>query len=308
MPDVQIALGLAALGRPAYINVGHGEDIVDSSVEGMELAAHAVLDAAYEGGVRWFDAARSYGRAEAFLASWLARRGLKPGDVIVSSKWGYRYTAGWRIDVAEQEVKDLSVDHFRTQWRETRELLGDYLGLYQIHSATLDSGVLDDPAVRHELDALRARGIRVGLTVTGVEQAATIDRALATGGFDAVQATWNLYERAAEASLARAHEAGVQVLVKEALANGRLTARGGDETLAATARERGASEDAVALAAALARPWADVVLSGAATVAQLQSNLSALELAWDDELEQRLSGLVREPAAYWAERAQLPWT
>lgn len=308
MPDVQIALGLAALGRPAYINVGHGEDIVDSSVEGMELAAHAVLDAAYEGGVRWFDAARSYGRAEAFLASWLARRGLQPGDVTVSSKWGYRYTAGWRIDVAEQEVKDLSVDHFRTQWRETRELLGDYLGLYQIHSATLDSGVLDDPAVRHELDALRARGIRVGLTVTGVDQAATIDRALATGGFDAVQATWNLYERAAEASLARAHEAGVQVLVKEALANGRLTARGGDETLAATARERGGSEDAVALAAALARPWADVVLSGAATVAQLQSNLSALELAWDDELEQRLSGLVREPAAYWAERAQLPWT
>jgi len=308
MPDVQIALGLAAVGRPAYINVGHGEDIVDSSVEGMELAAHAVLDAAYEGGVRWFDAARSYGRAEAFLASWLARRGLQPGSVTVSSKWGYRYTGGWRIDVAEHEVKDLSVEHFRTQWRETRELLGDYLGLYQIHSATLDSGVLDDPAVRHELDALRARGIRVGLTVTGVEQAATIDRALATGGFDAVQATWNLYERAAEASLARAHEAGVQVLVKEALANGRLTARGGDETLAATARERGASEDAVALAAALARPWADVVLSGAATVAQLQSNLSALELAWDDELEQRLSGLVREPAAYWAERAQLPWT
>ena len=308
MPDVQIALGLAALGRPAYINVGHGEDIVDSSVEGMELAAHAVLDAAYEGGVRWFDAARSYGRAEAFLASWLARRGLQPGDVTVSSKWGYRYTAGWRIDVAEHEVKDLSVEHFRTQWHETRELLSDYVGLYQIHSATLDSGVLDDPAVRHELDALRARGIRVGLTVTGVEQAATIDRALATGGFDAVQATWNLYERAAEASLARAHEAGVRVLVKEALANGRLTERGGDETLAAIARERGASEDAVALAAALARPWADVVLSGAATVAQLDSNLSALNLAWDDKLEQRLSGLVKEPAAYWAERAGLPWT
>jgi aryl-alcohol dehydrogenase-like predicted oxidoreductase len=308
MPDAQIALGLAALGRPAYINVAHGEDVADSSVEGMECTAHAVLDAAYEAGVRWFDAARSYGRAEAFLASWLARRGLQPGSVTVSSKWGYRYTARWRIDVAEQEVKDLSVEHFRTQWRETRQLLGDYVGLYQIHSATLDSGVLDDPAVRHEVDALRARGIRVGLTVTGVEQAPTIDRALATGGFDAVQATWNLYERAGEASLARAHEAGVRVLVKEALANGRLTVRGGDETLAATARERGASEDAVALAAALARPWADVVLSGAATVAQLESNLSALDLAWDDKLEQRLSGLVKEPAAYWAERAGLPWT
>jgi aryl-alcohol dehydrogenase-like predicted oxidoreductase len=308
MPDAQIGLGLAALGRPAYINVGHGEDVANSSIEGMERTAHAVFDAAYEGGVRWFDAARSYGRAEAFLASWLARRGLQPGDVTVSSKWGYRYTAGWRVDVAEHEVKDLSVEHFRTQWRETRELLGDYVGLYQIHSATLDSGVLDDPAMRQELDALRARGIRVGLTVTGVDQAATIERALTTGGFDAVQATWNLYERAAEASLARAHEAGLRVLVKEALANGRLTARGGHETLAATARERGVREDAVALAAALARPWADVVLSGAATVAQLESNLSALDVTWDDELERRLAALVRDSAAYWAERAELPWT
>jgi aryl-alcohol dehydrogenase-like predicted oxidoreductase len=308
MPDAQIGLGLAAVGRPAYINIRHGEDVANSSIERMERTAHAVLDAAYEGGVRWFDAARSYGRAEAFLASWLAQRGLQPGEVTVSSKWGYRYTAGWRVDVAEHEVKDLSVEHFRTQWRETRELLGEHVTLYQIHSATLDSGVLDDPAVRQELDALRASGIRVGLTATGVEQAATIDRALATGGFDAVQATWNLYERTAEASLARAHEAGLRVLVKEALANGRLTARGGDETLAATARERGASEDAIALAAALARPWADVVLSGAATVAQLESNLAALDLAWDEKLEQRLAGLVEEPAAYWAARAELPWT
>ena len=308
MPGAQIGLGLAALGRPAYINLGHGRDVADPSVERMERTAHEVLDAAHEGGVRWFDAARSYGRAEDFLASWLASRGLRPGDVAVSSKWGYRYTAGWRVDAAEHEVKDLSAEHFRTQWRETRERLGDYVGLYQIHSATLDSGVLDDPAVRRELDALRDGGIRVGLTVTGADQAATIERALATGGFDAVQATWNLHERSAESSLARAHEGGLRVLVKEALANGRLTARGADETLAAIARERDTSEDAVALAAALARPWADVVLSGAATVGQLESNLAAPDLAWDDGLEQRLAGLAEEPAAYWATRAELPWT
>ncbi len=308
MPDAQIGLGLAALGRPAYINLGHGGDVANPSVERMERTAHEVLDTAYEGGVRGFDAARSYGRAEDFLASWLASRELRPGDVTVSSKWGYRYTAGWRVDAAEHEVKDLSAEHFRRQWRETRERLGDYVGLYQIHSATLDSGVLDDPSVRRELDALRAGGIRVGLTVTGADQAATIERALATGGFDAVQATWNLHERSAEHSLARAHEGGLRVLVKEALANGRLTARGADETLAAVARERDTSEDAVALAAALARPWAGVVLSGAATVAQLESNLTALDLAWDDGLEQRLARLAEEPAAYWATRAELPWT
>ena len=294
MPQAQIGLGLAALGRPAYINVGHGEDVADSSVEGMERQAHTVLDAAYEHGVRWFDAARSYGRAEAFLASWLAGRGLRPGEITVSSKWGYRYTAGWRVDADEHEVKDLSAEHLRAQWRETRELLGEHLGVYQIHSATLDSGVLDDPEVRRELDALRAGGIRVGLTVTGADQAATIERALETGGFHTVQATWNLHERSAEAALERAHEAGLVVLVKEALANGRLAARG-------------AGQDAVALAAALARPWADVVLSGAATVAQLESNLAARELAWNDALEERLGGLVEEPAAYWATRAELPW-
>jgi aryl-alcohol dehydrogenase-like predicted oxidoreductase len=294
MPQAQIGLGLAALGRPAYINVGHGEDVADSSVEGMERQAHEVLDAAYDHGVRWFDAARSYGRAEAFLASWLDARGLRPGDVTVSSKWGYRYTAGWRVDAGEHEVKDLSAEHLRAQWRETRELLGEHLSVYQIHSATLDSGVLDDPEVRRELDARRAGGIRVGLTVTGADQAATIEQALETGGFDTLQATWNLHERSAEAALERAHEAGLVVLVKEALANGRLAARG-------------AGQDAVALAAALARPWADVVLSGAATVEQLESNLAARELAWDDELEERLAGLVEEPAAYWATRAELPW-
>jgi aryl-alcohol dehydrogenase-like predicted oxidoreductase len=290
MHGAQIGLGLAALGRPAYINLGHGEDVADASVKGMERGAHAVLDAAYDGGLRWFDAARSYGRAEEFLASWLTSRGLRRGDVTVSSKWGYRYTGGWRVDAAEQEVKDLSVAHFRTQWPETRELLGEWLSLYQIHSATLDSGVLDDPAVRGELDALRDSGIRVGLTVTGDDQAATIERALANGGFDAVQATWNLHERSADQALEAAHEAGLQVLVKEALANGRL-----------------AGEDRLALAAALARPWADVVLSGAATVAQLESNRAALEIAWNDDLERRLADLVEEPAAYWATRAELPW-
>jgi aryl-alcohol dehydrogenase-like predicted oxidoreductase len=303
-----IGLGLAALGRPGYLNLGHGGDVQDPSPEGMERAAHAVLDAAYEGGVRAFDAARSYGAAEAFLAAWLARRGLRRGDVDVSSKWGYAYTAGWRVDAPEHEVKDLSAAQLRRQWEETRALLGEHVGLYQIHSATLESGVLEDEAVRAELDALRAAGLRIGLSVTGPAQAATIERALATGGFDAVQATWNLHERSAGPALARAHDAGLQVIVKEAVANGRLTSRAAPPALRAAARERAATEDAVALAAALARPWADLVLSGAASVAQLRSNLAARELAWDEGLERVLAGLVEDPERYWAARAELAWT
>ena len=78
-PAAPIGLGLAALGRPGYINLGHGDDLgADRSPEAMERGAHAVLDAALSLGVRYLDAARSYGRAEDFLGSWLTAR-ARPG-------------------------------------------------------------------------------------------------------------------------------------------------------------------------------------------------------------------------------------
>jgi aryl-alcohol dehydrogenase-like predicted oxidoreductase len=302
-----IGLGLAALGRPGYINLGHAGDVGDTDVSAMERHAHLVLDAAYEGGVRYFDAARSYGRGEAFLASWL--EGRSDDDVTVGSKWGYTYTAGWRVDAQAHEVKDLSVETLRRQLAETHALLADRLALYQIHSATIDSGVLDDDSVREELARLRATGVFIGLTTTGPRQAETIERALEVGGFDTVQATWNLHDRSAGPALAAAHEAGLGVIVKEALANGRLTPRGGAsaEPLVAAARERGTPPDALALAAVLAQPWVDVVLSGAATVEQLRSNVRALDVAWDPELDERLAALAEPPDEYWERRSELAW-
>ncbi len=253
--------------------------------------------------MRYLDAARSYGLAEAFLASWLAARGLTRDDVTVGSKWGYTYTAGWEVDADPPEVKDLSAAAFRRQVAETLELLGDHLALYQIHSATLDSGVLEDRELRAGLDELRATGVRIGFSATGPAQAATIERALEVGGFDAVQATFNLLEPSAGAALARAHEAGLGVIVKEALANGRLTDRGDQRTLVAAARERGATADALALAGVLAQPWADVVLSGAATAEQLASNLRAVAL------EPEATDVAPEaPEPYWSARSELAWT
>ena len=304
----RIGLGLAALGRPGYITLGHASDLAGGTdVTSMEMRAHAVLDAAYAAGVRYFDAARSYGRAEAFLAGWLSQRGLSPGEVTVASKWGYTYTADWRVDAPVHEVKDLSVETLRRQIRESRDVLAEYLGVYQIHSATVDSGVLDDPAVMDELAGLRAGGMSIGVTVTGPEQAATIERALETGGFDVVQATWNLLERSAGPALASAHAAGVGVVVKEALANGRLTGRGAVPKLDAAASAVGSTPDAVALAFVLARPWADVALSGAVTVAELDSNVAALDLTLEPELLEELDTIREAPVDYWRTRAELPW-
>jgi aryl-alcohol dehydrogenase-like predicted oxidoreductase len=308
LPVSRLGLGLAALGRPGYINVGHGADLAGrTKAADLELHAHTLLDAAYEDGVRYFDAARSYGEAEAFLASWLERRGLAPGAVTVGSKWGYTYTAGWRVEAARHEVKDLSLATLRRQLAESRDLLGSHLRLYQIHSATLESGVLDDRDVLEELRRLRDAGLAIGLTVTGAQQEATIRRALGVELFDTVQATWNLLERSTGPILAEAHDAGLGVIVKEALANGRLTVRGNVAPLLGLAEHRGVAPDALALGAALAQPWADVVLSGAATVAALQSNLTALGLDLGEQLDPELEDLAEEPACYWDERAALPW-
>src|ERR1700741_4332569 len=223
----RMGVGLAALGRPGYMNLGHARDMAGgTSVAEMEARAHQVLDAAWANGVRYFDAARSYGRAEEFLASWLRSRGIAPGDVAIGSKWGYTYTAGWRVDAQVHEVKELSAPVLARQAAESRGILEAHLDLYQIHSATVESGVLDDRAVVAGLAELKAAGVRVGLSVTGPAQGETVRRAMTVEWegaplFDAVQATWNVLEPSAGAALAEAQAAGVGGIGEEGLADGR---------------------------------------------------------------------------------------
>ena len=277
-----IGLGLAALGRPGYINLGHAGDLDhDYAVDAMRAHTWQVLDAAWAAGVRYFDAARSYGSAEEFLGGWLRAREIDRAAVTVGSKWGYIYTAGWQVSADRHEIKEHSLPVLRRQWRETQANLGDYLGLYQIHSATLESGVLDSADVLAELVTLKAGGVAIGLSLSGAQQAATLLHALdrtvdGVRVFDCAQVTWNLLEPSAGPALEDAHAAGLGIIVKEALANGRLTERNVDPAfsakrtvLASVARQLQTTIDALALSAVLAQPWADVVLSGAATVAQL---------------------------------------
>ena len=292
-----IGFGLAAVGRPGYITLGREHDIgSDRSVESLERRSHDVLNAAYDAGVRYFDAARSYGFAERFLASWLHQRALGPDAVTVGSKWGYTYVGDWRVDARIHEVKDHSLAALRRQIQESRALLGEYLDLYQIHSATLESGVLEDHAVLAELTALRAGGLTIGLSVSGPRQADVIRRALTVridgvNPFQSVQATWNILEPSAGPALADAHDAGWGVIIKEALANGRL-----------------ASQDRIAIAAALANPWVDVVLSGAVTVEQLGSNVMAATMPLAPDQLTELTKLAEPADQYWRERSELAWS
>jgi aryl-alcohol dehydrogenase-like predicted oxidoreductase len=309
----RIGLGLAALGRPAYINLGRQRDLgADRSVAAMEKRCHEMLDAARAAGIRYVDAARSYGMAENFLGTWLNSRKPTKDSITIGSKWGYTYVGSWELNAPVHEVKDLSVERLRRQIVESRSAIGDRLQLYEIHSATLESKVLDDEAVLRELVHLRSTGLAIGLTVTGPRQSDVIRRALTASvdglnPFQVVQATWNLLERSAADALGEAKAHGWGVIIKEALANGRLTDRAGSEHLATLKREaaaRATTVDAIALAAALSQPWCDVVLSGAVTTDQLDSNLKAVPLAraltdWPD--------IAESPSDYWAERSALAW-
>jgi aryl-alcohol dehydrogenase-like predicted oxidoreductase len=308
----RLGLGLAALGRPAYINLGRaGELPASRDVAAMRAATWEVLDAAYAAGIRWMDAARSYGLAEEFLGAWLADRGHR--DVTVSSKWGYAYVGDWRTDVDVHEIKEHTLTRYRSQLAETRALLGDQINLYQVHSLTADSPLFADADLQHALAATAARGLPMGFSTTGPGQADTVRRALdlEVDGrrlFTAVQSTWNLLEPSVEPALREAHEAGLRVMVKEALANGRL-AVDPPRSLARPAARYGVGPDAVALAAALARlPWADTVLLGGVSVAQLRANLDAAKLSLDDSDLAALAPLATPPADYWSARSALPWT
>jgi len=319
----RLGLGLAAIGRPAYINLGRAHDLPAARTpDALYRRTAELLDRARTAGIRYLDVARSYGRAEEFLARWLAERDVAPGSVTVGSKWGYRYTAAWTLDAPVHEEKELSHARFQTQLAESRAHLGPYLGLYQIHSATAESGSLEDATLLRALVAGHREGAyrAVGLTLSGPASARALELALAARVdgervFDTVQATFNCLEPSLAGPLARAHDAGVGVIAKEVFANGRLTDANTlpeDASflheLRAAAAAQSCRIDQLALAFVLAHPFVDVALSGAVTTAQLDSHTGALDVTLADHAQALLAAIAEPPERYWATRARLPWS
>jgi aryl-alcohol dehydrogenase-like predicted oxidoreductase len=312
-----MGVGLAALGRPAYITGGRDRDVgAARSVREMRNRTAEVLNAAYAGGVRYVDVARSYGRAEEFLADWLSSR-TDVTDVRVASKWGYRYVGDWRMDAQVHEVKDHTLAAFAAQLGETRALLGDRLDLYQVHSVTQDSPVLGDTELHHALADLRDSGTRVGFSTSGPRQADVIRAALqvhVNGAplFSSVQSTWNLLETSAGTALSEAYDAGVAVVIKEVFANGRL-APGSTDTApgvlqaARAAAEMGFGLDQLAIAVALQQTWCPRVLSGAVAASQVESHLTGADIELPTHVTGALVELAEDPVEYWTARAHRAW-
>ena len=157
---IKIGLGTAAIGRPQYINLRQAA-IKDISLDGFKEKGKLILDQAYQNGIRYFDTAPGYGLAEKLLLDWIKEKKYK--DVEIATKWGYTYIANFNAKANIHEVKEHSIEKLKEQWEVSKNLLPN-LSSYQIHSATLESGVFKNKEVLDFLGNLKTRFI---LTIRG---------------------------------------------------------------------------------------------------------------------------------------------
>ena len=312
--DNKIGLGLAALGRPGYINIGHDNDLgSDKSKASMRDYCHQVLDFAYSNGVRYFDTARVYGDAEEFLSSWIRKQSQFNG--FVGSKWGYEYLANWEVNADKHERKDHSATFLKQQWVETRMNLGKNVDLYHIHSVTPDSSVLDDPTVIKELESIKKNGLEIGISTSGPEQKKTIEKFLKINEklklFSFLQSTVNIFEQSCIPILKEAHNQKINIIAKEVFSNGLLTNANKDyhqeqlQNLQNIAKEIDLTLEQISYLWVYQLPFIKIILTGASTVSQLQENLNCLKKL--NTTIPNLDNLYLSVEDYWSTRKSLSW-
>ncbi|MGA9637817.1 aldo/keto reductase [Flavobacterium sp.] len=311
----KIGMGLAALGRPEYINIRENKNI-DKTEKAFRENAFSVLDFAYEKGIRYYDTAPSYGKGERYLMDWNNDR--KHSDVILGTKWGYTYVANWELGYyGKHEIKEHSLDKLLEQWEVSQELLPK-LNIYQIHSATLETGVLQNDAILNKLYQLKKEtGIQIGLTTSGENQNKIILEALNIKInndylFDSFQVTYNILEQSTFEVLNILKSKSKFIIIKEALANGRIFNKENKATyslLENLALKYNVGIDAIVIRFVIDSIEPNYVLSGASNIHQLEENLKALHpdlILLHSEMKQ-LSLLRTNPVSYWEERNRLTW-
>ncbi|WP_179317499.1 aldo/keto reductase [Winogradskyella undariae] len=317
MSSTKIGLGLAALGRPDYLNIRPDSNI-DKSLASFRNTAFKVLDEAYQLGIRDFDVAPSYGLGEEFLQNWNDSRGYK--DVSLSTKFGYTYVANWEIGFSgKHEIKEHSIEKLNEQWEVSKALLPN-LKIYQIHSATLDSGVLTNNAVLSRLNELKqTHQFEIGISSSGTEQVKVIEEArkIKYNGealFDSYQVTFNIFEQSTFQILKELINEGKTVIIKEGLANGRIFKndkfKAYDKAynyLVTLSNKYNVGYDAIAIRFIMDYLKPKVVLSGASNSIQLEQNLKASTFVLTEDEISTLKSLAVSKDHYWSERSNLEW-
>ena len=196
-------------------------------------AARAVLDAAVESGITFFDTADVYGdgRSESFIGEYLA--GKPELAITVATKMGRR---------AEQDPANFTLDNFRA-WtdRSRRNLRTDTLDLVQLHCPPEE--VYSSQKVFDALDTLVAGGAvaHYGVSVETTDQALA---AIARPGVATVQIILNAFRlKPLDAVLPAARAAGVGIIARVPLASGLLTGKYTESTVFAENDHRNFNRD-----------------------------------------------------------------
>ena len=316
--ETKIGLGLAALGRPEYINI-RTNDAIDKSIESFKDNAFAILTEAYKLGVRYFDTAPSYGKGEAFLQEWNVKNNFK--NIILGTKWGYTYVANWELGYnGKHELKEHSLEKLVEQWEVSKKMLPN-LKYYQVHSATFESGILENQEVLNHLYQIKKEtGLKIGVTTSGANQKEVIEAALKVdikgrdSLFDVFQVTYNIFEQSTCSILKEILKSGKQVIIKEALANGRVFENKkfkhyseSYKLLKELAIKYNVGVDAIALRFVIDNLKPTYVLSGASSKTQLIQNLKALNFNFTKEELELMQDIKTHSKEYWEERGTLQW-
>lgn len=209
------------LGRPvSVIGLGTwqlGADWGDVD----EDSAVAVLQAAADGGVTFFDTADVYGdgRSEQTIGRFLREGGAD--GITVATKMGRR--------AQPHESEQYTLENFRAWTDRSRANLGvDRLDLVQLHCPP--TPVFSTDAVYDRLDALVDEGAIAAYGVS-VETRAEALEAIARPGVASVQIILNMMRMGPlEEVLPAAREAGVGIIVRVPLASGLLSGRYDENT------------------------------------------------------------------------------
>lgn len=311
-----IGLGTAAIGRPQYINIKNKTEL-KFDLNKFREKGKAVLESAYSQGVRYFDTAPGYGMAEQLVLDWVLEK--QDESIEIATKWGYTYVADFNKAAVVHEVKEHNLSKLNEQWAVSKNLLPN-LSTYQIHSATLDTGVLDNNAVLDRLIDLKSNyGLKIGLTTTGSNQTDIIEKAMTievdgTPLFEVYQVTFNVFDQSLLLMNEKLRSKGSRVIVKEALANGRVLPnekyphyKATYEILNDLAKKYNVGIDAIALRFCndCLSPYS--VLSGAAEAIHLNENLKANNFTLSENEIEMIKELSVPPHNYWTERKMLDW-
>jgi aryl-alcohol dehydrogenase-like predicted oxidoreductase len=312
-----IGIGTAAVGRPLYINIRHNKSTRDFSLPAFKSDGLKLLQEAYANGIRFFDTSSGYGLAESLLENWL--KGKTDPGIAVGTKWGIKYMANFDMNAQVHEQKEHSLELLNIQWDFSKNLL-PFLKVYQIHSATMETGVLDNKSILERLYQIKNdNGIVIGISTTGINQVEVIQKAMdiEIGNeplFGSFQSTFNVMEQSILQLKPAFLDKNMRLIMKESLANGRLIPnqiykRHGElyRYLNDLSRKYDVGPDAIAIRFCIDSFPGAICLLGPSNPAHLHSNLKVNTFRLEEPEMEFLRGCNIEPESYWNERKKLRW-